>query len=401
MKKVLFVIRELSGGGAERALSNIMENFPADWEMDILMNNREYIDFPCKANVLSLDIPEPKNRNAISYQIWMIIKRTWYLRKLKKENHYVASVSFLDTSNISNVLSGNKHCKTIISVRNMLTKQSGMPVRICTYLLMRMLYCHADKIVAVSREIGGDIHRRYHIKEDKITAIVNGYDSEKIDQDASKELQDTQEAALFATHPVIVAVGRLTQQKGQWHLIRAFQKVVEQIPEARLYLLGSGDMQEYLEKLIQNLGLQEKVKLNGFANNPFQYIRNAACYVMPSLYEGYPNALAEAVCCDAACIAADFHSGAREILAPQMDVLGERTREMTEMSYGILTPICSGRRYEGQEPLEHAEQCLADAMVEMLQNGEKRRYYQNQSKIRKEDLDIKTVVQKWVDTITE
>ena len=45
-KKVLFVIRELAGGGAERALSNITMNFPKDWEIDLLMNNRDFIDFP-------------------------------------------------------------------------------------------------------------------------------------------------------------------------------------------------------------------------------------------------------------------------------------------------------------------------------------------------------------------
>ena len=41
-KKVLFVIRELAGGGAERALSNITMNFPKDWEIDLLMNNRGF-----------------------------------------------------------------------------------------------------------------------------------------------------------------------------------------------------------------------------------------------------------------------------------------------------------------------------------------------------------------------
>ena len=43
---MLFVIRELAGGGAERALSNITMNFPKDWEIDLLMNNRDFIDFP-------------------------------------------------------------------------------------------------------------------------------------------------------------------------------------------------------------------------------------------------------------------------------------------------------------------------------------------------------------------
>lgn len=400
MKKVLFVIRELSGGGAERALSNIMENSPEDWEMDILMNNREYIDFPCRAHVLSLDIPEPGNREALWYQVWMIIKRTWCLRKIKKNNGYAACISFLDTSNISNVLSGNKHCKTIISIRNAVTEQSGTMTRICTGILMRLLYKRADKIVAVSEEIGYDIQNRYHIQPDKVTAIVNGYDCKKILRESQISL-DMEEKKYFEEHDVIVSMGRLTAQKGQWHLIRAFGEVTKVLPEARLYIMGSGDMLEYLKDLITFLNLGEKVQLNGFAKNPFQYIHHAACYIMPSLYEGYPNALAEAVCCGAACIASDFHSGAREILAPELHVEGNRVMEKTDASYGILTPVCSGIKYEGQEELEAAEKSLAEAMIDILQNKEKKVYYQKQSEKRKQELDIKSIVRKWIQVIEE
>lgn len=126
-KKVLFVIRELAGGGAERALSNITMNFPKDWEIDLLMNNRDFIDFPYRGNLLSLDIPEPRSRKSVVHQLWAIIKRMWRLKRLKREGHYDACISFLDSSNISNVLSGNKYCKTIISMRlSMTSEKSGL-----------------------------------------------------------------------------------------------------------------------------------------------------------------------------------------------------------------------------------------------------------------------------------
>ena len=372
-KKVLFVIRELAGGGAERALSNITMNFPKDWEIDLLMNNRDFIDFPYRGNLLSLDIPEPRSRKSVVHQLWAIIKRMWRLKRLKREGHYDACISFLDSSNISNVLSGNKYCKTIISMRlSMTSEKSGLLYRVSALPLMKLLYNHADKIVAVSREIEQDAKARFHIPDEQITTIVNGYDVAKIDS-----------------------------QKGQWHLIRAFSEVAAREPDALLCVVGTGDCEPYLKRLIQLYHLEKQVLLAGFSDNPFWYDAQAEVFVLPSMYEGFPNALAEAVCCGAPCIATDFHSGAREILAPEMDVMGAQVTEITETSYGILTPLCSGTMYKGTEPLEVAEQQLAEAILLLLQDKEKNQHYRDQSLKRRDMLGIQAVVQDWIRVIVE
>lgn len=398
-KRVLFVIRELAGGGAERALSNIMMHFPDDWEIDLLMNNLDYIDFPYKANLLSLDIPEPKSRSAVVPQIEAIIKRTRYLRQLKKKNHYEACISFLDSSNISNIFSGNKHCKTIISIRvSMTSKESSLLYRAAAEILMRGVYNRADKIVTVSKEIGEEMSERFKCQSGQITSIVNGYDYKQI-LEQSKIAPDN---VIDTTgRKLVVTVGRLNEQKGQWHLIRAFKEVVKKEPTALLLILGTGELKEYYEAIIYENNLQKHVILGGYCRNPFWYEVKAEVFVLPSLYEGFPNALAEAICCGVPCIATDFHSGAREILAPDMDIMGGRITSVTEAPYGVLTPLCSGKQYNAIEQLEEPEKKLAEAILMLLSDTGKNQHYREQSMIRRESLSIDEIVQEWIRVIEE
>ncbi len=399
MRKVLFVIASLHYGGAERALSNIMTHFPDHWEIDILINNETMVEFPYKGNLLSLSLPVFGDSKTPIYFLRETIKRARVLKKMKRAKDYDACISFLDSSNISNVLSGNKYCKTIISMRlNMTSEKSGLLYRVSALPLMKLLYNHADKIVAVSREIEQDAKARFHIPDEKITTIVNGYDVAKNAEQAQRKPEN---AMPFEGKRLVVTVGRLDSQKGQWHLIRAFSEVAAREPDALLCVVGTGDCESYLKRLIQLYHLEKQVLLAGFSDNPFWYDAQAEVFVLPSMYEGFPNALAEAVCCGAPCIATDFHSGAREILAPDMDVMGSQVTEITETAYGILTPLCSGTMYKGTEPLEAAEQQLAEAILLLLQDKEKNQYYRDQSVKRRDMLGIQAVVQDWIRVMEE
>ena len=95
LKKILFVIESLCDGGAERVLSNITMHFPPDWHIDILVNDESLIKYPYKGNILSLS--KPCQKLFIGY-IGNILNRLLYLRKLKKNNDYMACISFLDSS---------------------------------------------------------------------------------------------------------------------------------------------------------------------------------------------------------------------------------------------------------------------------------------------------------------
>jgi len=402
MQRILFVIASLHYGGAERALSNIITHFPDDWQMDILINNETMIEFPYKGKIISLSLPVFGDKKSPMYFLKETIKRTITLKKLKKENQYDACISFLDSANISNVLSGNKYCKTIVSIRsNMIEKPIKCRNRVRNSILIKMLYCHADRIITVSKEIEQGLVTRLRVPREKVHAIVNGYDCKAICDQAGKEPSGSQAQyiPLFREKDVVVTVGRLCSSKGQWHLIRAFTDVIKKKPDALLFVVGTGPLEGYLSEIVKSYGIENNVILAGYSNNPFWYMANAKVFILPSMYEGYPNSLAEAVCCGVPCIATDFHSGAREILAPSLDPLGDRVKDISEEEYGILIPVCSGKKYKNNEPLEPGEKKMADILTMVLGNTEKQEYYKHKNRERSKMLDIDSIVSEWIDEI--
>lgn len=401
MKKVLFVIESLCGGGAERALSNIVTHFPDDWYIDILINDESLIEFAYKGNILSLSRPRKKS---LFYFGASIISRTFHLRKIKKSGNYDACISFLDSSNISNVLSGNKYCKTIVSIRSdILSGNVKMADRIISYILIKYLYVYAHKIVSVSKEIRSGLVDLFRIPENKVQAIVNGFDCNWINTNMNILPRNGEkiDEHVFQSKHLIITTGRMCELKGQWHLIRAFSEVIRREPQSILMIVGDGELRDYLTGLVNVYGLGKQIIFVGWTENPFWYTAHADIFVFPSLYEGYPNALAEAVCCGIPCIATDVHSGAREILAPSLDVMGERVNDVSEEEYGILIPVCSGRKYSSVEPLEYGEKKMADALLMLLHSSEKRKHYRKKSLERSRDLDINNVVDQWINLILD
>lgn len=114
---------------------------------------------------------------------------------------------------------------------------------------------------------------------------------------------------------IIVSVGRLEPQKNQKILISAFSNVKRDFPDYKLVICGEGSLRKQLEEQIENLGLQESVKLPGTISNVHNYIKDASLFVLSSDYEGIPNALMEAMAIGLPCISTDCSpGGAKELI---------------------------------------------------------------------------------------
>lgn len=400
MKRILFVIPYLNIGGAERALSNITTHFPDDWNIDILVNDDTVVDYLFKGNIITLGIRGEAKTDSVVFQFRAFLKRVNKLRGLKNTENYVACISFLDSANVANICTGSRHCKTIISVRVSLKQSAKKPqYKYIVNPLVKMLYNMADKVVAVSEGVRKELIKDFKLKSRNIVTIENGYNLEEMQNQGQKELAD-KEKAILNNRKIIVTTGRLSEQKGQWHLIRAFTEVIKKMPEVLLVVIGSGEMEGYLKRLARLCGMERNIYFTGHVSNPYQYLYKAEIFVLPSMREGFPNALAEAVCVGVPCISTDFRAGARELLAPAMDVQGSGVDRVVEAEYGILTPLCSGRQYQDlQEPLEAAERYLAEAMIKLLIDDEKRNKYREKSKIRRESLKIETMINRWIEVI--
>lgn len=133
----------------------------------------------------------------------------------------------------------------------------------------------------------------------------------------------------------IVAIGRLSVEKNFSLLINAFAEL--RIPEYTLRIFGDGPLFDDLSKLINSLGMDGCVKLEGNVNRVVEYIQNSDIFILSSNHEGMPNALIEAMAMGLACISTDFSSGgARSLIINEVNGLLVSTNNLFELKNAIL-----------------------------------------------------------------
>ena len=187
--------------------------------------------------------------------------------------------------------------------------------------ILHRLYNNSAQVLAVSDGAREAAIRFYGIRQDRIATLQNGVDVDWIQQQAPQAIQDvwwTEKKQVTTASRVfrIVTAGRLNQQKGFHLLIDAIADVRQEFQEIefRLAILGDGPHRNNLEKQIAALSLNETVHLIGFQANAIAWYRSADVFVLPSLVEGMPNVLLEAMACGTPVIASDCRSGPAEIL---------------------------------------------------------------------------------------
>lgn len=390
MKKVLFVIPYLSDGGAERALSNLTMHLSDEYDIDILVNSSRVIDYPYKGNIITLGIDSEKKTESLWFQVKAFVKRNRKLRKLKRNNNYSACISFMDSANVSNILtSGRNDCKTIVSVRVSIKEsaEKDWHYRFIVGTLIRIFYNRAYKVVSVSDELSRELVDFFGLKDNKVVTIVNGYDADEIYKQSDEPLSPEIER-LIEGRKVIFTAGRLTEQKGHKYLIDAIKSVTDVIPNVLLVIAGEGELKGILEAQIKILDLNDNVKLIGQQKNVFAIEKHADLFVMPSLWEGFPNALVEAMCVGCPVIATDFKSGAREILLGES--LINREIDSTQKGYGVVVPMCNG--------IVDVKR-LSQAIIEILGSEEELKVFRTKSMCRGRKYSIENTVAQWEELI--
>jgi GalNAc-alpha-(1->4)-GalNAc-alpha-(1->3)-diNAcBac-PP-undecaprenol alpha-1,4-N-acetyl-D-galactosaminyltransferase len=119
----------------------------------------------------------------------------------------------------------------------------------------------------------------------------------------------------------LAALGRLARQKGFDLLLDAFAPVAARHPDWRLEIAGEGPERGALQNRIDRYGLGSRVRLVGWAEEPDRFLSQSAIFVMSSRYEGFPVALIEAMACGLPVVSFDCDSGPREIIRPDHDGL--------------------------------------------------------------------------------
>ncbi|HAR0430854.1 TPA: glycosyltransferase [Enterococcus faecium] len=303
MKKVTILIPGMYYGGMERVAfitrqillkNNYNVSFVTLFDNDAdYQPNFEYLSLKC-------DIKPSKFGKVIN-----IFKRVYKMKSVKKKLKTDITISFGQSCNLVNVLS-KRDDKVYVGIRS----YDWLFQYIFHYYVDKFVYKKADAVVSVSQLIKRDAENIFNFNKDKSYFLYNPYDLELINNKSKEKITEIE---VPTDKKIIVTVGRLEDQKGLYHLIKAIS-MLKNKDNVVVYILGHGTKKELLENLIKAYQLQNVIFLLGGQSNPYKYMSRADLYVMPSITEGFPNALVEAMSTETAVLCADCKSGPREIL---------------------------------------------------------------------------------------
>ncbi len=250
------------------------------------------------------------NVSRVALSLFPLVK---YLRK----NKPLALISALNHANIIAILAAKislTKTKILVTEHSTLSRSLLHATNFRTKLMplfMKFCYPLAEHVIAVSNGVADDLLKTLNISRSKIKVIYNPVVTDDLFQKANEEVDHP----WFKNkqHPIVLAVGRLTEAKDYPTLIKAFYHVRKQ-KEAKLVILGDGEKREELLNLIRDMGLEGDVDIIGFVQNPYAYMKRCSVFVLSSKWEGLPTVLVEALACGAKIVATDCPSGPREIL---------------------------------------------------------------------------------------
>lgn len=392
-KRIMILSRALSFGGAERVATNLSTYLSKNYDVILVVIDGSNNTYGTTVETIDLGLSVKNKGSRIEWYKQLISK----VNKIKKERNITHTISFLSEPDLANVVTG-KHSRTIVSVRN---KQSALVKGNVKKIRDKILFSKVDDIVALSQMVKHDLVKNYNVDEDKIEVIYNPCDKEAIKNKISDDILTDSEKEIFEnSENIVITAGRLTEQKGQWHLIRSFSKVVEEIPNAKLVILGEGDKKSYLKTLIKDLNLEGNVFLLGYKSNPYVYLNKAKLFAFSSLFEGLGNILLEAMACGVPIISTDCDSGPRELLHPNSNIEDTgKAKEVIYGEYGVLAPVYDGKEYNADEELTKEEVMYSQAIIRLLNDKSLLSSYKEKSIRRGDDFFVDKIVQQWIDLI--
>jgi glycosyltransferase involved in cell wall biosynthesis len=181
-----------------------------------------------------------------------------------------------------------------------------------TRLLYRLLYRHADRVICQTPAMVKDLTAELGIPEERLAVLPN-----PVDVDEIRAAIDKNPGLWTGPGPHLLAVGRLSREKGFDLLLQALVTMRERFPSAELVIAGAGPEEAALKTECRELGLETAVRFAGYVEHPAAYFPGASVFALPSRHEGLPNALLEAAAGGLPIVALPASQGVVELLRGQ------------------------------------------------------------------------------------
>jgi glycosyltransferase involved in cell wall biosynthesis len=227
-------------------------------------------------------------------------------------------------------------------------------------------------LVSVSQSVAESAQRRLRIPARKTSIIYRGLSQQRLEPPREEHVQCLWDSlGLADCWPVLLNVGRLVTQKGQTYLIEAMVEVLKKLPKARLLIAGDGPLNPTLTQLRGQLGLEEQVTFLGQRDDVPELLEMADIFVFPSLFEGCPNALIEAMAMGKPCVASRI-GPIEEVMEDGVTGLLVPAQSPEALAEGIVQ-LCTVQMEEGIKMGWRAksvarQQFTIEAAVEKLEN---------------------------------
>ncbi|MEI4829866.1 glycosyltransferase [Bacillus sp. FJAT-53711] len=294
MKKVLFLIYQLVGGGAEKVMVDIVNHMDKT-QYDITVMT--VIDCTKDKHLLHDEIKYRyifKDFLKCDRLFFKLMKSATpqFLHSLFIKEKYDIEISALEGIP-SKIISGNNSMETKkISIIHADSENIAWPSgRYKNFKQEEDSYNSFDKLIFVSKNTKKNFVNKFNIDENKTVVIHNPFDINHIIKKSQEEVTDYKQEEGF----LFISVGRLEKVKGFNRLIEAFNEVYKTYPKIKLLIIGEGSEKDNLSKQIREFKLENNIELLGYRENPYKYINLCDSYICSSLSEGLSSSVIEAM----------------------------------------------------------------------------------------------------------
>ncbi len=348
--KVMFIIPRMVGGGAERVISVLANEFVnRQIDVKILMTAGDDMAYRLDNRIEVIQIG-----GRTGGSLWKRVERIIRMRKVFRQNRdYVLAAFEPTTAFFACLAKSGLHMKLISSERNDPESFPNKKVREYAFL-------HSDRIVFQT-----EAARQYFQEKIQKKGVVI----------ANPITENLPELYAGSRKRTVIAAGRLEEQKNHVSLFYAFQKFLLKYPDYVLHLYGEGSLEQELKDLAIKLEISDHIVFEGFHRDILNEIKDAGMYVLSSDYEGISNSLLEAMGMGMPVISTDCPCGGSRMC-------------IQDGVNGLLVPVGNS-------------DALCDAMERMASSEELAKQMGKEAARVRERFSLQSILKEWLELLKQ